>query len=112
VPTYGWVEIDENRTGNIFSATSLGEEGLEGTSLSNLCFWIGLAVGLEAVFEEVAGGSKDVSNMGAACVYTGNGMDVQLPGGIAQLGASLTDVKMADLLAEMISTIGSKQNRG
>lgn len=56
----GWIEIDENGTGDMFVVAGLGEEGLEGTRVTNVGIGVRTTVRLQAVLEEVPGG--DVRN--------------------------------------------------
>jgi hypothetical protein len=53
---YGRVEVDENGARNIFAAAGLCEEGLEGATALGLFLelWIRLAVGFQAMLEEIA----------------------------------------------------------
>jgi hypothetical protein len=56
--TYGRVQIDENGTGDVFAAAGLSEEGLERSTLVEvLRIGVRATVGLEAVLEQVPGGS-------------------------------------------------------
>lgn len=53
----GRVEIDEERPGDVFAVAGLGEEGVEGTTLSNGGIGIRAAIRSEAVLKEVPGGT-------------------------------------------------------
>lgn len=70
----GRVEIDEERPGDVFAVAGLGEEGVEGTTLSNGGIGIRAAIRSEAVLKEV-----------------------QFPSTVTQLGTSLTQMKMENL---------------
>lgn len=57
--TYRRVQVDEDGTGDVFAAASLGEEGLVGTSLAKLLrIGVGTTIREQAVLEEVAGGYR------------------------------------------------------
>lgn len=52
--TYGGVQINEDGARDVFPVASLGEEGLEGTSLvAVLLLWVYTSIGQEAVLEQV-----------------------------------------------------------
>ena len=70
----GGIKVDEDGAWYVFAPTGLGEEGLHRTRISNLGFLIGTTVHSQAMFEEI-----------------------ELPGAVSQLSASLANVKMTDL---------------
>jgi hypothetical protein len=50
------VQVDEDGTGDVFAAASLGEEGLVGTALTKLLrIGVGTTIGEQTVLEEVPG---------------------------------------------------------
>lgn len=56
VCAYRGVQVDKDGTGHVFAATGLGEEGLEGTALGEVCrIGVGTAVGKEAMLQQVPG---------------------------------------------------------
>lgn len=90
------VQVDEDGTGHVFAAAGLGEEGLVGATLAELLrIGVGTAIGQQAVLEEVPGGIVSVLTVGFGAHAVRD--NVQLPGAVAQLCASLADVKVADL---------------
>lgn len=92
--TYRGIQINEDGTGNVFTAASLGEEGLERAPLSEiLSIGVRTAVGLQAMLEQVSEDIGSIEILGMGKMY-GN---VQLPGAITELRAGLADVKVADL---------------
>ena len=59
VTTYRGVEIDEDRAGHIFSASSLGEKGFEGACLANIsCIGVHATVRFEAMLQQVPAGDS------------------------------------------------------
>jgi hypothetical protein len=55
ISTYRRVQIDEDGAWDIFAVAGLGEEGLEGARLANVGgLWVGTAICLQAMLEEVA----------------------------------------------------------
>lgn len=51
---YRWFEVDEYRSGNVFTGSRLAEEGVETVVTPSDCFvWWHLTVGLDAMFETV-----------------------------------------------------------
>ena len=60
--TYRGVEIDEDRAGHIFSASSFGEKGFEGACLANInCIGVHATVRLEAMLQQVPAGDSPIS---------------------------------------------------
>lgn len=54
LPTYRRVEIDKNRTRDIFTTAGLSEKGLERTDLANVnSVRIGTTIGLQAMLKQV-----------------------------------------------------------
>jgi hypothetical protein len=55
-PTYRWVQINEDGTGNVFAAGGFGEESIVGTicGLGVGEFLLEMSIGGEAVLEEVS----------------------------------------------------------
>jgi hypothetical protein len=54
--TYRWVQVDEDGAGDVFAAARLGEEGLEGATLREVCcIRVGATVSQKAVLEQVPG---------------------------------------------------------
>lgn len=58
--TYRGVQIDKDGTGNVFSASSLSEEGLVGAAVLSVRVGVGAAIGQETVLKQVAVTSPSV----------------------------------------------------
>jgi hypothetical protein len=59
---WGRVQVDEDGTGNVFAAASLGEEGLVRTTLTKLLrIGVGATIGEQTVLKEVPEVDKSVS---------------------------------------------------
>ncbi len=92
--TYGRVQVDEDRAGDIFATASLSEEGLKRATLTDLFgIGVGTAVGFEAVLKEVSWNRKSAS----VSLTEYSVEDVQLPSAVTKLCAGLADVEVADL---------------
>ena len=90
------VQVDEDGTRHVFAAAGLGEEGLVGATLAELLrIGVGTTIGQQAVLEEVPEVIVSVLTVGFGAHAVRD--NVQLPGAVAQLCASLADVKVADL---------------
>lgn len=103
------VQVDEDGTRDMLPAASLGEEGLEGTGVANIrAAGVGAAIGTEAVLEEVAVMVCTVSAFpkrdSAASRQSEGGSNVQLPGGVTELGTSLAQVEVKNLYRGMSTT--------
>lgn len=55
---WGGIEINEDRTRNMLVVASLGEEGLEGTSIADVGFGVRATISLQTVLEKVSGRGK------------------------------------------------------
>lgn len=51
---HSWVEVDEDRTGNVFAIAGLGEEAFVGANFTKISsIWIFTSVRLETVLEQI-----------------------------------------------------------
>jgi hypothetical protein len=52
----GGVEVHENGSGDVFVVAGLVEEGLKGSRITDIGIWVGAAIGLQAMLEEISDG--------------------------------------------------------
>ncbi len=95
--SYRRVEVDKDGSGDIFAIASLGEESFEGASIAYVfCVCIGTTVGLKTMFEEVSG-RGEAGELDAEANGGEEHFNIQFPSSVPKLGASLANVKVADL---------------
>lgn len=106
--THRGVEIDEDRTRDIFAGASLREESLERTALTDfLGIRVEAAISLESVFEEVAETTRLSVSDASILKYRVSHVNwyLQFPSAVPKLGTCLTDVKVTDLNMTSVSRV-------